>query len=115
MAKQIIILEQLSPTSWRYAMWATVITARQSFYADPTKISAYKAASGPELADIQAGRVVEAVGTVSKPSASTIADIQVDLQNQYALYQTEVNNNQWPGRRYGSNWDGTTWTVVNIT
>jgi hypothetical protein len=114
-AKQIVVLDQISPVQFRYVLWATVIAARQSYYADPTLTSAYKGASAPELAALRAGQVLEQTGIISKPSGTNVADLQADLQALFTTFQNDVNNNQWPGRRYGSTWDGTTWTIVNIT
>jgi len=111
LANKIIILERGSaPTQFRFAMWADVPAARQAFYADPTntRTSAYKDASAGELTALRTGTVVERVEQFSQPGAN-LAQIKTALEARFVAFQAEVNGaNDW--QRYGSRWDGTTWT-----
>lgn len=114
MAKQIIILERLdepSDNSYRYVLWATVPAARVSAYADPAATSAYKDATAPELAAIQAGQIVERASSFSAPAGTTIPQIQTRLIAEWTNFQAQINARN-PTVRYGSFWDGTAWTAA---
>lgn len=116
MAKRIIILEKIEGKrpSFRVAFWANVPATRQSFYADPLKVSAYKDASAAELTDLQSGTVVESVETFSADPPKSIAEVMAFLESRWQEFQNQVDaNNPW--LRYGSFWDGTTWTAQGVS
>lgn len=123
MARRIIIMEKISSGSdvnhYRYALWATVPTARRSFYADATKTSQVTGTAAPtnaELNDLRNGVIVERVSDSQWPVSMTLAEIQNDLITAWNLFQTEINNyNPWI--RYGTSWDDTgggTWTARTV-
>lgn len=118
MARKIIILEktpsQTGFMGFRFAMWADVPATRQTFYANASATSAVKGATGPEIAAIQGGSVTERVRDAQYPTQGvSLADIQADLVNIFNAFQTEITAfNPW--QRYGTTYDGSTWTPVNI-
>jgi len=106
----IIILEKHTD-DFSCAMWADVPAARQSRYADQNKVSAWSGALAADNTNLKNGVVAERVTTQRTPSGASVAQIQAFLQDQWTAYQAEINNyNPWV--RYGSTWDGTTWTMV---
>lgn len=109
MAKQIIVLEQSAPNLFNVAFWLAVPTVRQPFYVNAAATSRYKDASAPELAALQSGAVVEQVAEFSYPAGTAIGAVMALLQTEFATRQAKVTAaNPWS--RYGSFWDGTTWT-----
>ena len=113
-AKRIIILDRNQGGRFGYALWADVPATRQSFYADVNKKSVWLGASVAENGDIAAGRVVEDVNEAALPPGTPIVQIQNFLEQQWADFQTRITNaNPW--NRYGTFWDGTTWTVGGAT
>lgn len=114
-AKRIIILEKTSdtPLIFRYALWADVPAARQSFYASPGAVSAWKDASGAENTAIATGAVAEKIDTVQVTPGTGIAVIELQLQDSWTNYQNLITNTN-PWVRYGSLWDGTTWTLTGV-
>ena len=115
MARKIIILESNPVTAgeiaFRYAMWADVPAARQSRYADATLTSQVVGATAGELTALRNGSVVEKVEE-ARFGASTVPAVQALLINRFNAYQTEITaKNPW--QRYGTSWDGSSWTAVN--
>src|SRR5262245_1527606 len=107
----VIILEKDSD-DFRFVMWADVPAARQSRYADPNKVSVWTGATTQDNTDLKAGVFTEKVSTQRIVPGTPMAQIEVFLQNQWSAFQNEINAaNPW--QRYGSTWDGTTWTVLN--
>lgn len=114
MAKQIIILDRLNEPSdmtFRYVLWATVPVARVAAYADAAKTSAFKDVSAPELAALQAGQIAEKVDVFQAPIGIGIAAIQAALIVAFNTWQARVNATN-STQRYGTFWDGATWTVA---
>lgn len=115
--KEIIILEQVKrdggAIELRYAMWATVPAARQPFYANAAFVSAYKDADTNETTALRNGSVTEKVATGTWPSGTSSATIRTNLESIWAAFNTDVQNNN-PWNRYGSFWDGTTWTAGGV-
>ena len=116
----IIILDRSDPTNpnvYRYVFWADVPSARQPFYAalaGPTAVSAWKDALAADNTALQNGSVVEKVDTIQVPSHATLAQIRVFLQDKWAEYQAAITaRNPW--QRYGTTWDGTTWTAGGVS
>lgn len=119
-AKRVIVLENKrnmqegveAPRRFSVALWADVPVARQPFYVT-TAVSAWSGASGPENADLQAGRVVERRTDVVLVPTATLADAQALLQALWQAYQDEITAaNPW--NRYGTFWDGATWTPGGV-
>lgn len=117
MAKKIIVLERRelpSDLNFDVLFWADVPSARQTFYANASAVSAYKLASGPEIAAIQSGAVTERVQRYRFPSGTGIVAIQAFLASEFNDFQAHINTyNPWV--RYGTNWDGTTWTLGGVS
>ncbi len=98
--------------TWNFALWADVPVARQSHYANASLTSAWSGATAADNTALQNGSVVEKVSSQRVPQGTTLAQFETFLQNQWTLYQNYITAyNPWI--RYGSTWDGTTWTVTN--
>jgi len=114
MAKKIIILEHLhqpSDNDYRYVFWLSVPVARQSFYANPLAVSAYPGATADELTAIRSGAIVEQVDVIPKLAGTTLGQLAASLVarfNEAQALLTAVNLYD----RYGTYWDGSTWTNV---
>lgn len=119
MARQIIVLERTGPGNeiqFRAAFWLAVPVARQPLLANAAAVSAVKDASvtAPELAAIQTGAVVEQTDTFRFASGTALAVIEAALQAEFTARQAALTaDNRYA--RYGSSFDGTVWTVQNIT
>lgn len=117
MAKKIIVLEHLSWPSdlnYRIVFWLDVPAARQSLYANPAATSAFKNATTQELAALTSGAVVEQVISVFYPAGTALSPtITNDLAARWNAAQATLNA-QNPYDRYGTSWDGTTWTPVTV-
>jgi hypothetical protein len=112
-SKRIVILEQSDANTYRYAMWADVPAARQSFYAKAGVVSAWGGAAAGDNTALQNGSVVEQVATFSVPTGEALATTLARLQSLWTAYQNGItNNNLWV--RYGSFWDGSTWTNAGV-
>lgn len=122
-AKRVIILDRLldaerhtgegTSQQWRYVLWADVPVARRPFYANPMAISAWKDASPADLTAIQTGIVTEHVGTLFVPPSAIPTDVRAALQTEWQTFQDQVNMvNPWI--RYGTFWNGTTWTAGGV-
>jgi hypothetical protein len=111
MAKKIIVLERVgepSDDSYNFVLWATVPTGREPAYANAGKTSAYQDATPEELTALQDGTVVERTGTLAYPAGGS-GNFKQDLQKLFSEFQSEINKaNPWV--RYGTSYDGTTWT-----
>lgn len=117
MPKWIIILERINEPSdmaFRYVLWAEVPITRQAFYADPEATSAYKEATAEELAAIRSGAVREHCDSATYPKDMPLAQILTDLERQWQIFQNQVSSyNPW--LRYGSYWDGDSWTQKGVS
>lgn len=112
MAKRIIILERESPAKWTVCYWVDVPVVRQGFYAGQT--SRFTGATQAEKDALTSGAVYERVDTYSVEGTPTLASVQAALEVQWASIQAEINaRNPWV--RYGSFWDGTTWTLGGVS
>lgn len=114
MAKKIIILEKLeNDLSFRAAFWAVVPVARKPYYANASATSQYKDISAGELTSLQDGSLVEKVDVYNYASGTAIGAIQADLISKYNDFQSSITNfNSF--QRYGTNWDGTSWTAGGV-
>jgi len=119
MARKIIILDRVgypSDDAFRVAFWLDVPVARQPFYADAAFVSAVIGVDAPdasELSALRSGVVVEVVDTVFMPTGTTLAQLRTRAQAIHTRLQADVTaRNLWA--RYGSFWDGTTWTVKGV-
>lgn len=116
MAKQIIILEHVnfpSDQDFRYVMWATVPATRKSYYANPEFISQYKDITAEELAALRDGSVIEQSGIIPRPAGATITQIRAELIVRFNLFQSSITNYN-PYERYGTYYDGSTWTAGGV-
>ncbi len=113
----IVILERVSvnPTVVQYVLRADVPVARQTYFADATKTSAYKNASAQDLASLRAGEWLEIVDRIDITGASG-AVIKALLVGKQQQFQAEVTAdgayNPW--KYYGSVWNGTAWTMAGV-
>ena len=117
MDHKIVILERTSviPATIRFVMRADVPAARQAFYADANKVSAYKDCTAPDLAALKAGEIVEKVDAYVY-TGSTVAQIKAALEAHQAEFQADVTadgqQNQW--KFYGTTWNGSAWTTGGV-
>jgi hypothetical protein len=110
----VIVLDQTAEDSNTYnvVLWADVPVARQTHYARAGATSAWSGATGADNTNLQNGSMAESVVTQRIPAGSTLPQIEGFLQNIWQQYQNSITtNNLW--QRYGSTWDGTTWTILN--
>lgn len=116
MARKIIILERVNMPSdqdFRVAFWIDVPASRQAFYANPAAVSVVKDATQAELDAIKAGAVVEEVQAMPARANATQAQLLAALVTRYTARQAEFSaRNPWA--RYGSYWDGSSWTGVTV-
>jgi len=114
----IVILERTSanPLTVRYLLRATVPTARQPYFADVAKTSAYTGISAGDLADLRAGKVIERTSTFTA-SGQTPAQIKAALVTAQAEFQARVNEDgeHNPFKYFGTAWNGTTWTTAGVS
>lgn len=116
MARQIIILDQPGlPSDLRYnvCFWLAVPVARQSFYVNATFKSRVIGITGPELSALQDGSVVEQVQEANYPLGTGIGAIAADLVSRFTAAQSAFNTMN-PFNRYGSFYDGASWTQVTV-
>ena len=110
---RVIILEQDDTRTFRYVLWADVPTTRQSFYANALATSAWKDATAGDILALQAGQVAERTGTLGVEAGTSLAQARAQLQATWQSFQDRVTAvNPWV--RYGSVWDGTTWTAAGV-
>lgn len=114
MARKIIILDQVGETGdFRVVFWLDVPVARQRFYANAAAKSAFLDATTDETTALQTGAVTEVVERFNRPFGGTLAALRTALIARQAALQADVTNNN-PWNRYGSSYDGTTWTAVAV-
>jgi hypothetical protein len=112
-SKLVIVLESPRANSYRYVLWADVPAARQSMYAQVGKVSAWKNASTADNAALAAGSVVESVDQFDVAPGTTLASVQATLQAAQVAYQASITAaNPW--NRYGTFFDGTSWTAAGL-
>lgn len=114
MAKQIIVLNRESAGRWQILYWVAVPAARQSFYAVPGAKSAWAGAVQGENDAIAAGQVKEVSETYSIEGTPVLGEVQAALETRWAALQAEVNSHN-PWIRYGSYWDGASWTLGGVS
>ena len=116
MTKRIIILNRVnipSDLDFNVVFWADVPVARQSFYADPLIKSRYKNATTDELTALQSGVIVETTFLLRSVAGQGIGQIQTRLIDAFNDFQSHItNDNSYV--RYGTYWDGTSWTSVTV-
>lgn len=111
---KIIVLEKLGGNqAFRVAIWVDVPSARQAFYASAGKVSAWKDAQAGDNTALANGSVAEFLHTYQGDGVN-LAQAQAAMQIIWQGYQDKVNNDN-PWLRYGTNWDGTTWTAGGVS
>jgi hypothetical protein len=111
----VIVLSQTLEdlNTYNVALWADVPVARQTFYANPNAKSAWDGATTTDNTNLQNGSVIERVITQRLTPGTSRAQFEAFLQTAWQNFQNQVTNvNPWSV--YGSNWDGTTWTLVTV-
>lgn len=109
---RIIVLDRDNDNTYNFLMWADVPAARQSHYANASAVSAWSGAQAADNTALQNGSVVELKTSQRIPTGASLAAIQAFLAAKWTDYQAQINSyNPW--QRYGTTWDGTTWTMTN--
>jgi hypothetical protein len=114
--KRVIILERQSQRAFTAVFWYDVPTSRQPFYANATFVSAYRDTTGPELASLRLGAVVEEVVALSYPAGLTAGQIESAVEQTWTEGQARVtaynpwslHGRYWPG-------DGSAWVPGGVT
>lgn len=116
MARKVIILDRTglpSDQNYRVAFWLDVPAARQPFHANAAATSVVVGATVDEIAAIKAGAVVEEVVEVPAPTSATQGALLAAIVARYNARQADFTaQNRWA--RYGSYYDGTSWTGVTV-
>ena len=108
---KIIILET-EPGKVSYAFWADVPAARQRFYANASKVSAWKDAIAADNTALQNGSVTERVHYLDIDAGTADADKRQALRRDWQAFQARINDyNPWS--KYGTTFD-TAWTVGGV-
>jgi hypothetical protein len=114
----IVILERTSinPPTISFVMRADVPVARQPFYADAAKASAYKEIVAANLADLRAGKVLEKVDSFGY-GGMTLAQIKAELIAKQTDFQAAVTADAEfnPFKFYGSAWNKTAWVAGGVS
>lgn len=116
MSKKIIVLERVAEPSdqvYRIAFWLDVPATRGAFFADANLTSQYKNATPQEIQNIKDGKIKEVVETVNYIAGMTMTNVQAHLIQKYNQLQNELNTRN-PFIRYGTNWDGVSWTAGGV-
>lgn len=116
MPRKIVILERQgmpSDVNYRVAYWLDVPAARQAFYANATAASVVVGATADELAAIRTGAVVEVVETLARQSGTSITSIRAAARTRWDDLQSELVARN-PYDRYGTTYDGTSWTAGGV-
>ena len=112
--KIILLKKEVGEPVYYYAFWADVPSPRQAFYANASAVSAWKDALPSDVASLRDGSVVERTGSLQLGGGATLANAQAELQSRWTQFQNEITNaNLWV--RYGTTWDGTTWTAGGVS
>ena len=114
MARTIFLLERVADSGdYRVVFWLDVQAPRQRFYANAAATSAFLDATPAELAAIKSGAVIEVVERANRPNGQGLPALRSALEARRAELQAALDaNNVW--HRYGSFFDGTTWTAVAV-
>lgn len=117
MPRRIVILKRINEPSdlaFEFVLWADVPAARQPFYADPAATSAYAEATAPEIDAIRTGAIAERKESGTAAAGTPLAQIYAKLEVRWQRWQDEVDTRN-PWVRYGTYWDGTTWTQDGVS
>ena len=113
----IVILKRTSvnPQTVEFVLRANVPVARQTFYVDAAKTSAFPGISVGDLADLRAGLFIEKTDSVSTGTL-TIAQVGAQLVLAQQAFQARVTADAEynPYKFYGSTWDGTSWSLRGV-
>jgi len=106
---RVILLDQHADDSSTYnvVLWADVPAARQIYYANPNKVSAWPSATGQDNTNLQNGSVSESVVSQRITQGTGLPQIEGILQQLWQSYQNFITNNN-PWQRYNTTWHGTT-------
>lgn len=110
---RIIILAQDDPRTFSYVLWADVPVTRQSFYTNAGAVSTWRDALPADNAALASGAVVERVDKMIVPPGTTLAQARAQLEINWQSFQDLITNRN-PWARYGTIWDGTTWTAAGV-
>jgi hypothetical protein len=110
----VIVLAQAhdDPSGFNVLFWADVPATRQTYYADPNAKSAWSAATTTDNQALQSGAVTELSTNVHYVPGTPLIQIENELQQRWQTFQTSITNSN-PWIRYGSTWDGSTWTILS--
>jgi hypothetical protein len=110
----IIVLQQTAgdPNGFELLFWADVPSARQTYYANSNAKSAWAQATTTDNQNLQNGSVVEQATSAHYVPGTPLVQIEQEMQQRWQVFQNNITNNN-PWIRYGSTWDGATWTILS--
>ena len=112
MARLKIIILDRDDRRTNFVLWADVPAARQRFYADAAKVSAWKDALAADNTALQTGAVAEMAGHIVMEPGDTLAESRAKLVSSWTAFQNRITaSNPWD--RYGTVWDGA-WTTGGV-
>lgn len=113
-AKTIIVLETNTndggQVTLRTAMWFPITPGKEVPRPDILK-SQWSGASGPEVASLQSGSVLEEVRVMSFPKSFTTAQIKASLVAAYSDRLAYLASLPFVGQYYGLFYDGSVWSA----
>lgn len=113
MPSQRIIALFKTADRWDVLYWLDVPAARQRFYASTGHRSAWIDASQAENDALASGAVVERPDVITRPPGTNMATLQALAEARWQEEQNKVNaHNPWA--RYGTRWDGVSWTLTTV-
>lgn len=125
MARKIIILDKdPNANAFNFACWLDVPLTRQGFYANANLTSRVGVVGvdntvpgvilQAELDALRSGAVIEVVERVEFAQGTPVGQILSQLIQTFTQRQAEITGRNLWGR-YGSSWDGTTWTAAGVS
>lgn len=112
--RRIVILERVAEPSdynFKYILRANNLSKLKDFFKASTSL--LKDASPDELAEVQAGLVVEIQDIANYKEGTDLLTIEQDLERKLISFQDQINSRN-PFKLFGSSFDGTSWTIGGI-
>ena len=107
------VMLEMTGTTLRYVVRATVPAVLQVKFANAEAVSAYPGIDAQDLADLKAGVIAERTGTIDV-GAATVVQMRNSVEKIQVAFQAELTADaRW--KRYGSFWvKGQGWTAAGV-